>query len=111
MRLHFVHIETPADMHSLYTGICDYTHMSAYTSYTHVQSYKPIIIPIIIHVRECVSPYTSCTHVQSYKCSEATENKDEEDFDQFLESVKARQLSLTAKGELTLTLLSTTHRA
>ena len=50
-----------------------------------------------------MSAYTSCTHVQSYKCSEATENKDEEDFDQFLESVKARQLSLTAKGELTLT--------
>ena len=84
MRLHFIHIETPADMHSFYTRICDYTHMSA---------------------------YTSCTHVQSYKCSEATENKDEEDFDQFLESVKARQLSLTAKGELTLTPLSTTHHA
>ena len=41
------------------------------------------------------------THAHIY--SEVTESKDEEDFDQFLESVKARQLSLTAKGEPSLT--------
>ena len=52
------------------------------------------------------------THTYVHLCtpyahahSEATENKDEEDFDQFLESVKARQLSLTAKGD------NTTHHA
>ena len=38
--------------------------------------------------------HTLYTHAHS----EVTESKDEEDFDQFLESVKARQLSLTAKG-------------
>ena len=43
--------------------------------------------------------HTLYTHAHS----EVTESKDEEDFDQFLESVKARQLSLTAKGEPSLT--------
>ena len=38
-------------------------------------------------------------HINTHAHSEVTESKDEEDFDQFLESVKARQLSLTAKGE------------
>ena len=37
-------------------------------------------------------------HINTHAHSEVTESKDEEDFDQFLESVKARQLSLTAKG-------------
>ena len=37
-------------------------------------------------------------HINTHARSEVTESKDEEDFDQFLESVKARQLSLTAKG-------------
>jgi len=35
-------------------------------------------------------------HTHSH--SGTTESKDEEDFDQFLESVKVRQLSLTTKG-------------
>ena len=42
-------------------------------------------------------------HINTHAHSEVTESKDEEDFDQFLESVKARQLSLTAKGEPSLT--------
>ena len=41
-------------------------------------------------------------HINTHAHSEVTESKDEEDFDQFLESVKARQLSLTAKGEPSL---------
>ena len=41
-----------------------------------------------------VHTHTHYTHAHS----EVAESKDEEDFDQFLESVKARQLSLTAKG-------------
>ena len=46
-----------------------------------------------------VHTHTHYTHARS----EVAESKDEEDFDQFLESVKARQLSLTAKGEPSLT--------
>ena len=50
--------------------------------------------------------YYAHTHTHSG----TTESKDEEDFDQFLESVKARQLSLTTKGSYN-TIISSTQNA
>ena len=82
MRVQFIHTETPVD----------------------ILSSK---IPLSKYMTTHICSHTHYTHAHS----EGTESKDEEDFDQFLESVKARQLSLTAKGEPSLSPLSITHHA